>query len=240
MIVSHRSRFVMLTPWKTASQTTYHRLESHDESPYNRFYDYNPHLQRVVHQHLTYADFRALPEARLGYFTAVFVRNPYDRVYSGFLQLQRDIANQPASEFPSSCVKSLVLRQLADNFAQLAAGEFEFDKWWRLVEDHQIYVAGRNTSFPLHPAFYWTGIEGQQLVNFVGKVEAFEDDFDAFCARAKIDPPIDRVNANITSDLPQKAERPRYADRMSAYSRSKVEALFEADFDLFGYQKFTG
>ena len=240
MILSHRHQFLLLAPWKTASSTAHLRLESYNESRYNRFYEYNPHLQRVVHQHITYAEFAALPESREGYFSGAFVRNPYDRVYSGFLQLQKDIQRQPFEPFPNPWVKALVMRQLADNLMQLAAGEFDFDKWFGLVEEQQIYEIGRNSSFPLHPAHYWTGIDREQKVDFVGSVERFERDFDAFCERVGI-APGERANENVSgqlSDLQGRASY-RYVDRMSAASISKINVLFDADFDLFGYEKLS-
>ncbi|WP_199920165.1 sulfotransferase family 2 domain-containing protein [Polynucleobacter asymbioticus] len=85
----------MMLPWKTASQSLVIRLAHLDQSPYSKFFSFNTHLNRVVHQHLTCADYLNLPEAKLDYFLASFVRNPYDRVYSGFRQIQADIVAQP-------------------------------------------------------------------------------------------------------------------------------------------------
>lgn len=238
MIVSYKRRFVLLAPWKTASSTAHRRLMAYNENPYSRFYDYNPFLQRVVHQHITYSEFAALPESRLSYFVGAFVRNPYDRVYSGFLQLQRDIQRQPSARFPTAWIKALVMRQLDDNFAQLAEGEFDFDKWFRSVKEQQIYEIGRNTSFPLHPAHYWTGINGQQKINFVGKVEEFESDFDIFCRKVGVEP-AERENENVSADLPdpQAGQIYRYINRMNSASLSKINTLFDDDFKLFGYSK---
>jgi hypothetical protein len=84
MIVSHTKKFIMFLPWKTASQTLSHRLHNLDESPYSKFFAFNIFLNRVVHQHLTCSDYCSLPESKLGYFLASFVRNPYDRIYSAF------------------------------------------------------------------------------------------------------------------------------------------------------------
>jgi hypothetical protein len=238
MILSHRQHFVLLAPWKTASSTAYLRLERYNESRYSRFYDCNPYLQRVVHQHITYAEFAMLPESREGFLIGAFVRNPYDRVYSGFLQLQRDVQQQPSASFPNPWIKTVVMRQLADNFAQLAAGEFNFDKWFGLVEEYQIYEVGRNSSFPLHPAHYWTGIDREQKIDFVGKVESFELDFGAFCGRVGITP-SERANANVSDGPPdyQTPAHSRYLNLMSAASISKINTLFSSDFELFGYEK---
>jgi Sulfotransferase family len=241
MIVSHANRFIVLAPWKTASSTVHRRLEAYNECPYSRFYDYNPHLQRIIHQHLTYADLLALPEGKLGYFVATFVRNPYDRVYSGFLQLQSDLQHQPTQAYPSPWVKSLVMSQLAENYAQLASGGFDFDQWLDLVSEQQVLQIGRNSSFPLHPAHYWTGIAGKVGVDFVGKVESFEADFEKLCTQIGVGP-LKRVNENVTGsmtgELPESASQQyRYAGKMSRASISRINVLFHRDFELFGYPK---
>ena len=157
MIVSHEKRFVMLLPWKTGSQTLIARLRSYNESAYHWFFHFEPHLNRVVHQHLTRSDFEALPESRLGYFLASFIRNPYDRAYSGFLELQRALRVEHAGlPIEEKWVRQLVMHQLDENRRQLEAAEGDFDRWLASVEDYQVFEAGRNTYFPLHPAHYWT------------------------------------------------------------------------------------
>jgi len=216
------------------------RLESLDDSPYSQLFDFNPHLNRVVHQHLTCADFACLPESRLGYFTASFVRNPYDRVYSGFRQFRKDILEQPQPGFSEPWIRELVVKQLAGVSAQLHAASFQFDEWLGLVTDDQVYEAGRNTSFPLHPAHYWTHIAGRQAVDFIGRVENFETDFQLFLDRAGIGP-LPVVNANVV-ELEAAAANPhgyRYIDRMQARSIAKINRLFARDFELFGYAQLA-
>ncbi len=239
MIVSHRQRFILLSPWKTASSTMHARLEALNESPYSRFFDYNPILQRVVHQHVTYADFAMLPESRAGYPVGAFVRNPYDKVYSGFLQLQRDLRDHPSVPFPAPWIKALVMRQLAENFAQLAAAEFDFNRWFAAVEPYQILEVGRNTSLPLHPAAYWTGIGGETKIDFIGRAEDFERDFARFCHQVGITA-FATVNANVTEppEIAPGQDGPyRYTHLMTAATISKIDELFDQDFALFGYAK---
>jgi hypothetical protein len=180
MIISHKNRFMMLGPWKTASQTTRARLRRYDESQYPTFFYFNTYLNRVVHQHITRAEFECLPEAKLGYLAATFVRNPYDRAYSGFRQLQKDIQEQPSASFPEPWIRDLVRQQLAENFAQLCRAGFQFDDWIALVRDEQVYEIGRNSNFPLHPAHYWFHIGDVRAVDFIGQVETFEADFRRF------------------------------------------------------------
>ncbi len=228
----------MFLPWKTASQTIALRLRPYNDSPYDGFFYFNPYLNRVVHQHITCAEFACLPESRLGYFPASFVRNPYDRVYSGFRQLQKDIQVQPHANYPAPWIRDHVMQQLAENFAQLCQAQFKFDRWLELVREEQIYEVGRNTNFPLHPSHYWTHVAGQQAVQFIGRVESFETSFGEFLSRVGIDS-VEPVNANVVELDGKTARNPfgyRYVDRMEPRSLDKINRLFELDFELFNYE----
>ena len=243
MIISHRKRFVMYLPWKTASQTASVRLMPYNDSPYDPFFHFNPYLNRVVHQHLTCAEFACLPESKLGYFAASFARNPYDRAYSGFRQLQKDIRDQPRASYPEPWVRDHVMEQLAENSSRLCRAQFDFDRWLDLLGDDQVYELGRNTNLPIHPSHYWTHIAGRRAVDFVGRVEDFEADFREFLARVDIDPAgTDPENANVVELEGGSAGNPhgyRYVDRMDARSIAKINRLFERDFDLFGYERIA-
>jgi hypothetical protein len=240
MIISHQKRCVLFAPWKTASTTLHLRLGYLNESPYPRFYYFNAFLNRVVHQHLTSAEFQALPEASLGYWRASFVRNPYDRFYSGFRQIQRDIARQPSAEFPEPWIKELVLRQLEDNRAQLARAAYDFNTWVGLVTEDQVFEIGRNSSFPLHPGHYWTHIAGSRCVDFIGRVENFEHDLGRLCS--EIDLPLpEQSNANLDPDRELAATETsspfRYSHLFDRRSIDRINALLSSDFDLFGYER---
>jgi len=214
------------------------RLTAVNESPYDRFYDFNPYLNRVVHQHITCVEFCSLPESRLGYFTASFIRNPYDRVYSGFRQLQTQVQRQPRAQFRQAWIKDLVTRQLTDVFSQLCQAGFEFNKWFELVREYQIYEVGHNTSFALHPAHYWTHIKGDQFVDFIGRVETFENDFSVFCKNVDLDN-IEIVNENIHDDPSNiNTGMYKYINKMNRKSIDKINALFKDDFEFFGYERY--
>ena len=238
MIISHQKRFVLYLPWKTASQTMLQRLERYNDSPYAAFFYFNPHLNRVVHQHITCADFACLPESKLGYFAASFVRNPYDRVYSGFRQLLKDAREQIQFAYPEPWIRDHVATQLADNLQQLCHAKFQFDGWLELVRDEQIHEIGRNTNLPLHPSHYWTHVAGRQVVDFIGRVENFEADFQELLTRLQIDD-AGAGNANVSDLEGNAASNPsgyRYVDRMSNRSIRKINRLFARDFELFHYE----
>lgn len=239
MIISYQKKFAVFLPWKTASQTLVHRLAQYDESPYNKLYYFNSYLNRVVHQHITCAEFVCLPESKLGFFTASFVRNPYDRVYSGFRQIQKAVQNQPKFSYPEPWIRNLVMKQLAEIDAQLFASQYKFDNWLELISDEQIYEVGRNTSFPIHPSHYWTHIAQKKVVDFIGYVENFEADFQKLLSHIDVQP-VKLVNANVVDLEGNTTNNPfgyRYIDRMNASSIQKINRLFEQDFNLFGYKQ---
>ena len=72
-----------------------------------------------------------------------------------------------------------------------------FNRWFAAVEPYQILEVGRNTSLPLHPAAYWTGIGGETKIDFIGRAEDFERDFARFCHQVGITA-FATVNANVT------------------------------------------
>lgn len=235
MIISHTHRFILLAPWKCASSTCHATLERFNESSYSRFFHFNPHLNRVVHQHLTLSHLNALPEGKLGYATAAFVRNPYDRAYSGFIQLQRDFQDQPRSDFEHPWVGEMVRAQIAANMERVIAAGFDFDRWIQLLPDYEVFDAARNTNMPLHPAHYWTHVGGEQKVSFIGRVEQFEADLDRFCELVGITRP-QIVEANRSTSDDAGPGRPKYAKRMSRASLDRINELFAGDFERFGYE----
>jgi len=196
---------------------------------------FNCHLNRVVNKHTTIGEFKSLPESALGYYKAAFVRNPYDRAYSGFIQLQRDIISQPAADYADEWVRDLVKAQLIENNKRIIEAEYSFDKWIMMLPEYEIYDVGRNTNMPLHPANYWTHHENIQYVDFIGKVENFEKDFIEFCKAVNID--IDSVeNGNVTEDDLLESAGYRYVSKMSQSAIHRINEIFRDDFDLFGYE----
>lgn len=237
MILNYDKKFAIFSPWKTASSTMATRLVHYDQSPYSRFYDFNPYLQRIVHQHITVADYKALPENSFDLKRVSFVRNPYDRVYSGFLQIQKDLKEQPLMGFPAQWIRNHVLMQLALNEERLQKANFDFDAWFALIEPEDIYQIGGNSSFPMHPSHYWTHDHEHKFVDFLGKVETFEDDFVKLLDFLKISDSYNLENANVNHLGGEESSTTyKYISKMSKASIEKINHLFEKDFQLFGYE----
>ncbi|MCF8262454.1 MAG: sulfotransferase family protein [Melioribacteraceae bacterium] len=238
MIISHQKKFVMYRPWKTASQTMSARLKKYNDTTYPWFFHFSPYMNRLVCQHITCADFACLPESKLGYFSASFVRNPYDRVYSGFQQIQSDVDFPPGNRKREEWINRLLTDQLDELFAMLKKAKFDFNRWFEILGEELIYEVGRNSNFMLHPAHYWTHINGEQAVDFIGRVENFEDDFKIFLSKIDIDS-VESINANVSgkTNIPEESRNEyRYTNRMKPKTIEKINRVFEKDFELFGYK----
>lgn len=239
MLILPEKSLIILLPWKTASQSLRARLNRFNSSRYPNYYYYNPALRRVFHQHITLPDFLTLPEAHQGYRLATFVRNPYDRVVSGFLQAQRDIKEQPHYRFPPpKWIRALVVDQLIENQAFIARCQHDLNTWITHLPDYLVHEIGRNTSLFLHPCHYWTHLQGRQHVDFIGKVETFEEDFQRLCA--EFDLSVDAlVNVNVSTEVSPAfdAHSYRYCHLLTPEAIARIEALFAEDFTIFGYPR---
>lgn len=237
MILSRKGSFVILAPWKTATQTIRARLHQVNESPYSPFFHFNLHLGKVSHQHLTLSEFLRLPEAKYVSCRAVFVRNPYDRVVSGFGQIQRDIVRHPHCVFPSSGVRDEVIASLAKAELRLADAGGDLNRWVENLEDYEVLDEKKSMVLPMHPCSYWTHIDGNKRIDYLGKVESFEQDFATLVRVLALDAErIPAISANIGSqgyDL----QGYRHANKLGRRARDRINELFKDDFELFGYEK---
>ncbi len=115
----------------------------------------------------------------------------------------------------------------------------DFDAWINILTEEQVYDVTLNSSLPLYPAHYWTHINKGKYVDFIGKVENYENDLECVCKEIGVEAEKG-VNKNITSSCTVKEnELYKYARFMNSKSRDKINSLFREDFELFGYEKIT-
>ncbi len=241
MLLLPESRLALLLPWKTASQTLRARLEGLATSPYPKAWHFNPWLRRVAHQHLTLHDWAALPESSLGYELAVFVRNPYDRVVSGFMEVQRAFRYLPRFPFAVPWIRDLVIEQLSCEWSAMSRAGFDVNRWFQQLPEHAVLdSAARSTFMLLHPCVYWTHKGKAQGVDFIGRVERFEADFESLKSRYRIGPTNSRdANRSTVAEARPDANNYRYIDQLQPRTIDKINALFRQDFERLGYRQIV-
>ena len=200
------------------------------------FFHFNPHLRRVANQHLTLVDFLRLPQAKAGYRIAAFVQNPYDRVVFGFKQLIRNIQWQPNAPFPEDWMREMVIGQLTKNAGVLIAEQYDVNRWFQRIPAETILDTGRDLSLPLHPVHYWTHLDGEKVVDFIGTIENFEPDFARLCAEFGISDICDSSQLDDMAEVPD-ANGYRYSEELWPETIARINRLFAADFALLDYRK---
>ncbi len=135
-------------------------------------------------------------------FTFTMVRNPWDKVVSHYHYRVR--TNQTA----------------------LGDGSISFEDWLQLCyvdRDPRYYDQPRM----FMPQRQWLiDEEGKLLVEFIGRFENLQQDFDLICRRLSVEAKLGHAKPS---------GRGSYRDYYSDESRALVEKVFAEDIELFGY-----
>lgn len=136
-------------------------------------------------------------------FSFAFVRNPWDKVVSHYTY------------------------RLNTNQTKIKEEAVDFHNWVKLayLEKNKKYY---DKPKMFMPQMDWISDEsGKVLVNFVGRFENFESDFNEICS-----------NLNITASLPhlKKSSRTHYKDYYNPETIEIVRELFKKDIDYFNYR----
>ena len=164
------------------------------------------------------------PEAWLHYFSFAFVRNPWDRMLSFFTYRRqiRQLETESSLSFKHWLLLTAELIRSEDHVAlnpsfapHFGGGTIEKDdpEGWRVKVDNAIHML--------------TDERGKIIVNFVGRYERLQDDFDTICDRLGLGSMI----------LPHinKTEHDHYRKYYDEDSKRIVEELFSADIAHFDY-----
>lgn len=218
MLVSDRKRFVFLHNPKAAGSSIRSALGKYDDR--NNFYwnhEDNPRLSRVVDKaHITLDDFSVYPDAPLidDYFAFGFVRNPYSRVYSAFLERKSQWG---------------------------LTGEVDFNQFVR-SELNEINIRFDWNFVHFCPQFHFFYRGGKCKADFIGHFETLQRDFPRALNLASLDADIDLPYLNRRSidatDSKNNLEKSHHLEKYDAISLSVVNRLYDRDFVYFGYDKF--
>lgn len=156
------------------------------------------------------------------YFSAAFVRNPYDRVVSAYHYL-KDMTTDHRW-YPFDVNRVAYIRQF-DDFEHFCSVFFRFPVAQMKV-GHMLHF------MPQH-AFICDRMR-RPIVNYIGRFEALQEGWDEICRNTGI-PPVDyspgsRSNASSHDDF-----RCYY----SAKVLRRVNRFYRLDFELFGYPQMS-
>ncbi|MGQ4660261.1 sulfotransferase family 2 domain-containing protein [Lysobacter sp. F6437] len=211
MLISHRHRFLYFVVPKCASATIRKSLAEFSDVgwPVSNY-----------QQHVPIDNFLESEEGGLAneYFKLTFVRNPYDRIYSGYLQDRYAADNYPRW----TTVKKPIFDRIGDDFSTYF-NEFvvpaDAKRDWQWICFCPMYEFAQSTS-------------GHIGVDFVGRAENVEQDLALLGERLGL--PIRKATDENVRGQPC-TTKPKYLDRYDSTTIQAVNELYERDFRQFGY-----
>ena len=234
MIISDQKKFIFFHNAKAAGSTLHHALlPFQSERPEFDFHSSDPfvveHTQQLIWRgHITAAQLQGyefFPSIR-DYFKFCFVRNPYDRTYSAYLQHKAGICGSRQLAQPLLC------QQIKQGF------NFYIQNYLarKHVENNVLYHTFIPQSLYAYP-------DGERFVDFIGYAERFDLDVRALSSELDLGE-FSPESRNIRS-APRSSCDPhemqlsdyKYLDMYDSNSIAVVNAIYADDFENFGFRK---
>jgi hypothetical protein len=175
------------------------------------------------------------PEVWNNYFTFAFVRNPYDMILSLYSMYTQYPEYTNFSQHPDLFHPWNQYKNFDEMVIGMARRRHEPDEKWRQQLDKlnartqtDIWTGLENlqTSYLTESWKGWDG-EGEILVDFVGRYESLDKDFQEVCRIAGL-PKLDLIHQGATRHR-------HYTDCYSEDAKNVVYDHFALDIDRFGY-----
>jgi len=161
----------------------------------------------VMTQHARprYVESKTPPETYKDYFKFTFVRNPWDRMVSAYYYLYRINIKQHGS----------------------------FEAW--LINNHEHVVSKnyREGSHMIPQTEYTHSVtdKSKKHVDFIGRYENIQTDFNTLCEHIGKDPNDLRVLNNSGS-----RPAPTYREHYNEFTKQLVQEMYQDDIDILGYE----
>ena len=211
MVISHRHKYLYFVVPKCASATVRSSLREFTDIGY----PVTGGIQHVPLKKFLAGEHAALFDA--GYFRFTFVRNPYDRLYSGYLQDRLAATQSPRW----GRVKAPIFNAIGDDFNRYVV---------EYVRHADVRDAWDWICFcPMHAFAY---LDGECVLDWVGRAEAVE----AGLAELSTHLGISVVKADNLNVNTEPADALKY---LAVYDRATLEVvneMYRQDFERFDYE----
>ena len=213
MIISHRRKFLYFVVPKCGSATIRHSLIEHTDIGYP--------VTKFT-QHLPIRGFLETEYANLmgPYFKFTFVRNPYDRIYSGYIQ------DKFASENYGRWIKAKqpIFETIGDDFNRymkeyVKVGDIKNDWSW----------------ISFCPMSEFSHYNNEYRLDWFGRCESLDEDLGKLAKLVGFDlEKADNINVRV-----KPSGELKYLDRYESSTVELVNRLYQTDFDFFGYSQLN-
>ncbi|MAF84524.1 MAG: hypothetical protein CL797_10535 [Chromatiales bacterium] len=231
MIICDSRNFIFFHNPKACGSTVEKTLKIYKEDNLTDAFIYDSISNCLVWENeLTYSQFINRPDLnkKTKYFKFTFVRNPYDRIFSGYCHsiAWGDIGKIFFSDFIYQTLK-------LGNILYKSPDLVEYLKHHKKSMQAVIYP-------PL--CANWTHLNCENMMDFIGYTERFETDFNKVCEFLEIGD-IKIMNAHVRSNPKPECDPHnmkysdyKYLDNYNRRSIDIVNEVYAKDFEYFGYQ----
>lgn len=227
MIISHKYKFIYVAPEKTASNTIRLLLKDYadlilsfkgrfpcDSSSAVWLDLAEPHMPI---QSIYYKFFKPHKKQFNSYFKFSFVRNPWDRMVSYFEFMCKRAHMHESIHYPDHVASYELYKRVS---------EMGFAEFLRQAQREPKFCLGFG-NFCGYERFF-VDRRGNNQMNFIGKVENLQEDFNAVCDKIGI-PRQELIHTN-------KSRHKSYTKYYDDELRDIVAKAFAADIEHFGYE----
>jgi len=222
MVISHRHKYLYFVAPKCASATVRHSLRNFTDfgSPVTKYVKYK--------QHVTIAKFLSSEHGALfnaGYLRFSFVRNPYDRLYSAYVQDRNDVVRPVRTRsWQRWWSKRKIFNRIGDDFNRYVTEYLRHAK----TRDDWVWI----NFCPIHA---FTHLHGECVMDFLGRAEDVEGSLAELSTRLGIE--IEKTENRNVRVQPIGGQL-KYLHHYNRQSLEVVNELYREDFEYFGYQMF--
>lgn len=199
MLISHEYKFIFLAVPKTGSSTM------------NVAFNHLKHPEPDEH-HMGISDvLKKFPECK-EYFKFAFIRNPWDRLVSGYC----DFIQHRKKQWSEKVRYEKPLLSEYKDFTEFCI-DFPNSKWANDVH--------------LRPQHLFLEVDGKMEMDFVGRFENLKMDFHYICSQVGYN-----YNKNLLDKKYRKTDHKNYKEYYTEETKNIIGEFFKRDIELFNYE----
>lgn len=214
MVISHRKKFIYFVVPKCASATIRQSISIYTDIGY----PVTPHTQHMPINHFLSTPY-AKENANLmsSYFKFSFVRNPYDRLYSGYIQDK--LASETMPEWTKA--KKPIFDNIGDNFNRyireyVNKNDIKNDPSW----------------ICFCPMYDFSHVNNDYYLDWFGRVENIESDLPKLSELIGFEfKTTSNMNVNV-----KPSRKLKYLDKYESSTIEIINTLYKDDFNFFNYE----
>ena len=200
---------------------------------WNGHWKHNEWTDAVQHLPIKYIQRVVDDKTYNNYYKFTFVRNPWARAVSDYYWLMADFPGQPMRNAIKYSFELDVNSTFTDYVRQMI----------NIPKKHPLHARGRkyldknkrHVHLNIPQKEYIVDDNGNNVMDYIGRVENFDNDFQKICTKLNIkySSKFDRYNSPDAPNLPS---RGHYTDHYTDETKQIIDTVYKCDIEYFNYK----